>query len=90
MNVTLTLDDNLVKEIRKIAAERETTLTGLVRAYLEGLTKEHANSDQKRRELEALQRSFREIQINYGKRTWEREDLYERQHPGGTSGRSNK
>jgi Family of unknown function (DUF6364) len=85
MNVTLTLDDNLVKEIRKIAAERETTLTGLVRAYLEGLTKEHANSDQKRRELEALERSFREIQINYGGRTWRREDLYERPRHAPTS-----
>jgi hypothetical protein len=31
MNVTLSLDDDLVREVRKIAVERDTTLTGLVR-----------------------------------------------------------
>jgi hypothetical protein len=34
MNVTLSLDDRLVKEVRKIAVEQDTTLTGLVRDYL--------------------------------------------------------
>lgn len=28
MNVTLSLDDDLVKEVRRIAVERYTTLTG--------------------------------------------------------------
>ena len=78
MNITLTLDDKLVKEIRKIAVERDTTLTGLVRAYLEEVATQHARSGRKRRELEALERSFREVQINYGKRTWRREDLHDR------------
>ena len=31
MNITLSVDDELVKEVRKIAVERDTTLTGLVR-----------------------------------------------------------
>lgn len=78
MNITLSLDDNLVKEVRRIAVERDTTLTGLVRAYLLELAAEHAKSGRKRRELEALERSFEEIQVNIGKRTWKREDLYER------------
>ena len=78
MNITLSLDDDLVKEVRKIAVERDTTLTGLVRAYLQELASEHAKSGRKRRELEALERSFEEIQVNIGKRTWKREDLYER------------
>lgn len=78
MNVTLSLDDDLVKEVRKIAVERDTTLTGLVRAYLQQLADEHARSGRKRRELEALEESFRKYQFNMGKRTWKREDLYER------------
>jgi hypothetical protein len=78
MNITLTLDDKLVKEVRKIAVERDTTLTGLVRAHLEEVAAEHSRSGRKRRELEALERSFREVQINYGERTWRREDLYDR------------
>ena len=78
MNITLSLDDDLVREVRKIAVERDTTLTGLVRAHLQELAAEHAKSGRKRRELEALQESFEKYQFNLGKRTWKREDLYER------------
>ena len=78
MNITLSLDDKLVKEVRKIAVEKDTTLTGLVRAHLEQLAAEHANSGRKRREMEALERSFEKFQIRVGKKTWRREDLYER------------
>jgi hypothetical protein len=78
MNITLSIDDDLVKEVRKIAIERDTTLTGLVRSYLRELADEHAKTGRKRRELEALERSFKEHQFNMGKRTWKREDLYER------------
>jgi len=52
MNITLSLDDKLVKEVRKIAVEQDTTLTGLVRAYLEQLAQEHASSGRRRRERE--------------------------------------
>jgi len=78
MNITLSIDDDLVKEVRKIAVERDTTLTGLVRDHLKQLAAEHAKSGRKRRELEALERSFEEIQINVPKIAWKREDLYER------------
>lgn len=78
MNITLTLDDKLVKEVRKIAADRDTTLTGLVRAYLEQLAEENVKSGRKKRELEALERSFERFQFKLGKKTWKREDLYER------------
>ena len=78
MNITLTLDDKLVKEVRKIAADRDTTLTGLVREHLERLASENAKSGRKRRELEALEKSFERFQFNLGKKTWKREDLYDR------------
>jgi len=80
MNITLSLDDKLVKEVRKIAVERDTTLTGLVREYLEKVAAESAASGRKRRELEALERSFKQFhfKLDYGKRTWKREDLYDR------------
>jgi Family of unknown function (DUF6364) len=78
MNVTLSLDDKLVKEVRKIAVDRDTTLTGLVRDYLERLASENAASGRRRREREALQRSFGQLRIKVGKRTWKREDLYDR------------
>ncbi|MGO9648235.1 MAG: DUF6364 family protein [Terriglobales bacterium] len=78
MNITLSLDDKLVKEIRKVAVDRETTLTGLVRDYLEQLAAENAASGRKRRERETLKRSFTQFQFHVGQRTWKREDLYAR------------
>jgi hypothetical protein len=78
MNITLSLDEKLVKEVRKIAVERDTTLTGLVRAHLEDLAAEHATSGRKRRELEALERTFHRFQFRVGKKSWKREDLYVR------------
>jgi hypothetical protein len=78
MNITLSLDDKLIKDVRKIAVERDTTLTGLVRDYLENLALEHASSGRKRREREALERTFAQFQLNIGKKTWRREDLHAR------------
>lgn len=78
MNVTLSLDDKLVKEVRKVAVERDTTLTGLVRDYLQQLAAENAVSGRRRREREALKQSFRQFQFNLGRRTWKREDLHVR------------
>jgi Family of unknown function (DUF6364) len=78
MNITLSLDDKLVKDLRKIAIDRDTTLTGLVRDYLEKLAAENAASGRKRRDREALERTFKKVQLNIGKRTWSREDLYAR------------
>jgi hypothetical protein len=78
MNITLSLDEKIVKEVRKIAVERDTTLTGLVREYLEKLAAEAATTGRRKREREALERSFEKFQFKMGKRNWKREDLYER------------
>jgi Family of unknown function (DUF6364) len=78
MNVTLTLPDDLVKRVRKIAIDRDTTLTGLVRDYLKELAEKDSASGRVRRQREALERSFEQFQFKIGKRTWKRADLYER------------
>lgn len=78
MNVTLSLADDLVKKVRRLAVERDTTLTGLIRTHLERLAAEEESSGRKRREREALDRSFSRFQFKIGKRTWKRADLYER------------
>jgi hypothetical protein len=51
MNITLSLDEKLVKEVRKIAVDRDTTLTGLVREYLQKLAAENAKRDHQKRQL---------------------------------------
>jgi hypothetical protein len=78
MNITLSLDEKVVKAVRKIAAERHTTLTGLVREYLERLVAEDAVTGRKRPERETLERSFEKFQFKIGKRTWTRDNLYAR------------
>jgi hypothetical protein len=78
MNITLSLDTALVKKLRKIAVERDTTLTGMVRDYLERVAAEETAGGRRRREREALERSFQQFQFKLGKRTWKRQDLYDR------------
>ena len=76
-NITLAIDDKVVREARKIAVERDTTLTKLVRAYLERLVADSAQ-DEKRRAIEQLEESFKKFQVHVGKRTWTRAELHER------------
>jgi len=78
MNVTLSLDDDLVKKARKIAVDRDTTLTGMIRQYLEQLAVEEMAHGRKRREREALEQSFQKFQLRIGKRNWTRADLHAR------------
>jgi hypothetical protein len=77
-NITLSIDDRIIKEIRKIAVERDTTLTRLVRDYLEQLVADSSASGRKRRERDALERSFQRYQFRIGERAWTRADLHER------------
>jgi hypothetical protein len=78
MNVTLTLDDELVRQARKLAADRDTTLTALIRSYLEDLAAEDAAFGRRRRDRQALERSFKELEFPVGPPTWKRADLYDR------------
>lgn len=78
MNITLSLPEDLVKKIRKIAVDRDTTLTSLVREYLMEIARLDSGVGRKRREREALERGFDQFQFNVGKRTWKRQDLHER------------
>lgn len=78
VNITLSLPENLVKRVRKIAIDKDTTLTGLVRDYLTELAKKDSASGRMRRDREALERSFEQFQFRVGKRAWKRADLYDR------------
>jgi len=78
MNVTLTLDDDLVKQVRRIALERDTTLAGMVRDYLQEVAAKDGTFGRKRREQAALDRTFKRVRLSIGKRTWKRADLYAR------------
>jgi hypothetical protein len=78
MKLTLSLDAKLMKQIRKIAADRNTTVSGLIRDHLEQLAASSGKSGSRRAELHALERTFERFQISVGERNWKREDLYTR------------
>ncbi len=75
-NLTLALDDALLKDARTVAFERETTLTEMIRGYLKDLVHGWSLGRQAeaRRLLDVIDRNSRDI----GGVTWNREDLHER------------
>lgn len=78
MNVTLSLDADLVKKLRRIAVDRDTTLTGMIRQYLEQVAAGDLAHGRRRREREALEQSFEKLQFKIGKRNWTRAGLHAR------------
>ena len=72
-NITMSLDDELLKKARKIAVEKDTSLTGLIREYLQQLVeREEGLKDLAAAELESL---FRRSQAVVGPRGWSRDEL---------------
>jgi plasmid stability protein len=73
-NLTLTIDDDILKRARIHALQRGTSVNALVREYLQSLA--HDDS-----ELEAIASGIDEIadgsDARRGSRRWSREDLYE-------------
>lgn len=75
LDITLDINEEIVSRVRRIASDRGTTLSAMVRDYLMSVIE----SDAARREAAA---SFREtaerLSRDMGPRTWTRDDLYER------------
>ncbi len=76
MNITLGIDEEIVKKVRRIALEKDTTLTAMVRDYLTSV----ANSDavDRKEQIARLEESYARLSRDMGPRTWTREDLYDR------------
>ena len=76
MKITLSIDDEVVKKVRKIAIEKDTTLTAMVRDYLTSI----ASRDTAARKADAdkLMETLERVSRDMGPRTWTREDLYDR------------
>jgi hypothetical protein len=73
-NITLAIDEDVLREVRKIAAERDTTVNGLVREYLGKLAGERDRSARARAELVRLsEESEGRLGSNW---RWSREEIY--------------
>ncbi len=74
-NLTLSLEKELIKKVKVLAAQKETSITGLLSEYLEKLvTQEEAYLAAKKKALELLDKGY----SLSGKRMNRRESLHER------------
>ena len=73
--MTLTVDQELLLEARKLALERGTSVNQLVRSYLSSLVDEKGRRQRARAQLKA---AFAKGVVRVGKCNWKREDLYAR------------
>ena len=74
-NVTLAIDEALLREARRIAAERSTTLNAMIREFLEELARNESQATRARLRIAKL---CSETSAEVGPRTWSRDELHER------------
>ena len=75
-NITLSVDDEIIKKVRKIAIDQNTTLTAMVRDFLRSVAERGAPEAE--RAVRNLEASFAKYGRDMGPRTWRREELHER------------
>jgi hypothetical protein len=75
-NVTMAMDEDLLKKARKIAIDKNMTVSGLIRAYLKNLVEQEEKS--KNEIISELTAIFDHSRAVIGNKNWNRDDLYER------------
>jgi hypothetical protein len=75
-NITLKVDEETIKKVRKVAIEKDTTLTAMVRDFLTSVSQR--NDLEKKAVIRKLKASFKDLGRDMGSRKWTRESLYER------------
>ena len=78
-NITLSIDEEVVKAVRIYAAKRDTSINALVREYLKKLASQEEESQEQRREMarkELIELSKRST-AEMGSYKWNREELYD-------------
>ena len=76
MNITLNIDDEIVRKVRKIAVDKNTTLTAMVRDYLASVADTDAAA--RKETVDKLRESWEKLGRPMGPRNWTRDDLYDR------------
>ncbi|MFC1823830.1 hypothetical protein ACFL9T_14060 [Thermodesulfobacteriota bacterium] len=74
-NITLKIDDELLKKARELAMKKKTSINAIVKAKIE----EFVSKDQSRDvALKGLDAFFRRSNARVGTKTWTRDDIHER------------
>jgi len=74
-NVTIALEEKLLREARRIAADRSTSLNAMIRVFLTQLTERESHAAHARRRIVEL---CRDSTAEVGSRGWTRDELHER------------
>ena len=74
-NITLSIDEDVVRTVRRYAAERGSTVNALVREFLTGLANREDRARQARQRIRQLSD---QSTARVGSRSWTREELHER------------
>lgn len=72
-NITLAVEEDVLSIVRRHAAERNSTVNGLVREYLTNLAAQEDRARQARARLRELSSQSRG---RIGRKTWKRDDLH--------------
>ncbi len=75
-NITMAIDEDLLKKARKVAVEKNTTVTGLIREYLNRLVEQEEKN--KKDIISELSKLFDMSKAFVGEKTWMRGNLHER------------
>lgn len=76
MNVTMSIDEGLLRKAKRVAFEKNASLNGMFRQYLEDLVSKEELG--KKKSLDELKQLFKKYRSNIDMRKWKRNDLYAR------------
>ena len=74
-NLTLAIDEHLLRSARKVALDRDASVNQLVRTDLAALVDE---SGRQKESIPNIKEIFRTKRVTAGRKTWTRDDLHER------------
>jgi predicted transcriptional regulator len=74
-NITLKIDEKLLNKARKLAFERKTSINAIFRQTLQDFVNRNLERESTLKGLEAFYQRSKAV---IGKRTWTRDEIYER------------
>ena len=74
-NITLSIDEDVVRTVRRYAVERGSTVNALVREFLTGIAN---REDRARKARQQIRQLSEQSTARVGSRSWTREELHER------------
>jgi hypothetical protein len=72
--IAISVDEQILRKVGMIAADRNTSVAELIRGYLARLAREE-DTLQRQLALQELEGSFQQFSRDMGPRNWSREDL---------------